>query len=125
AEGKVLKNIPAILARTGYTGEDGFEIYVPWEKGPDVWRALLETGSADGLKPCGLGARDTLRLEMKYPLYGHELTDETNALESGSGWVVKLDKGDFVGKVPLLRIKEDGLNRQLIGLKVIERGIPR
>lgn len=125
AEGTVLNAIPAVLARTGYTGEDGFEVYVPWEKGPEVWRALLEKGQAMGLKACGLGARDTLRLEMKYPLYGHELTDETNPLEAGVGWVVKLDKGDFVGKTKIVAAKEAGLRRKLIGLKLLDRGIPR
>lgn len=125
AEGSVLNGIPATLARTGYTGEDGFEVYVPWNKGPEVWRALIEAGQPFGLKPCGLGARDTLRLEMKYPLYGHELTDETNPLEAGVGWVVKLDKGDFVGKGPIVRAKEAGLTRKLVGLKLLDRGIPR
>lgn len=125
AEGTVLKGIPAILARTGYTGEDGFEVYVPWGKGPEVWRALLENGAAFGIKPCGLGARDTLRLEMKYPLYGHELTDETNPLEAGLGWVVKMDKGDFVGRASIASAKEKGLTRKLVGLKLLDRGIPR
>lgn len=125
AEGTLLEQIPAILARTGYTGEDGFELYVPWEAGPEVWSALLEAGAPLGLKPCGLGARDTLRLEMKYPLYGHELTDETNPLEAGVGWVVKLDKPDFVGKGPVVQKKESGSKRQLVGLKLLDRGIPR
>ncbi|MCM2277966.1 MAG: glycine cleavage system aminomethyltransferase GcvT [Oligoflexia bacterium] len=125
AEGTVLGSIPAVLGRTGYTGEDGFEIYVPWEKGPEVWRALVEAGQPLGMKPCGLGARDTLRLEMKYPLYGHELTDETNPLEAGAGWVVKLDKGDFVGKTPIVQAKEAGLKRKLVGLRLLDRGIPR
>jgi len=124
-EGTVLNQIPAIIGRTGYTGEDGFEIYVPWEKGPEVWRALLEAGSPHGLKPCGLGARDTLRLEMKYPLYGNELTDETHPLEAGLGWVTKLDKGDFVGRERILEAKENGPKRQLVGLKLLDKGIPR
>lgn len=124
-EGEILGGITAILARTGYTGEDGFEIYVPWDRGPDVWRALITAGSPHGLKPCGLGARDTLRLEMKYPLYGNELTDETNPLEAGLGWVTKLDKGDFVGRAPVLRSKETGLKRKLVGLKLLDRGIAR
>jgi aminomethyltransferase len=114
-EGKVLGDIPAVLARTGYTGEDGFEVYVPWEKGPEVWRALIQEGTPLGLKACGLGARDTLRLEMKYPLYGNELTDETNPLEAGLGWVVKLDKGDFLGRESIVAAKEKGLQRRLIG----------
>jgi aminomethyltransferase len=125
AEGQVLDGIPAILARTGYTGEDGFEVYVPWERGPEVWRALLEHGQPLGLKACGLGARDTLRLEMKYPLYGHELGDETNPLEAGLGWVTKLDKGEFIGRAPIAAVKEKGPARALVGLKLLERGIPR
>jgi aminomethyltransferase len=126
AEGKVLGVIPAVLARTGYTGEDGFEVYVPWSKGPEVWRALVEAGAPLGLKPCGLGARDTLRLEMKYPLYGNELSDETNPLEAGLGWVTKLaEKGDFIGKAPILRAKELGLKRKLVGFRLLDRGIAR
>jgi aminomethyltransferase len=126
AEGKVLKTIPAVLARTGYTGEDGFEVYVAWEKGPEVWRALLEAGQAFGIRPCGLGARDTLRLEMKYPLYGNELSDETNPLEAGLGWVTKLDKGtEFVGQAPIQAAKAAGLKRGLVGLRLLDRGIPR
>jgi aminomethyltransferase len=125
AEGPVLDSIAAILARTGYTGEDGFEVYVPWSEGPAVWRALYEAGKPLGLKPCGLGARDTLRLEMKYPLYGHELTDETNALEAGLGWVTKFEKEDFIGRAALARAKEQGLKRKLVGIKLTGRGIPR
>lgn len=124
-EGNVLGSIPAVLARTGYTGEDGFEVYVPWSKGPEVWRALFEAGQPFGLKPCGLGARDTLRLEMKYPLYGHELGDDTNPLDAGLGWVVKLDKGDFIGRGPIVEAKEAGIKRALVGLKLLDRGIPR
>jgi aminomethyltransferase len=124
-ENFVLNKIPAILARTGYTGEDGFEIYTPWDKGPEVWRALIECGKSEGLKPCGLGARDTLRLEMKYPLYGNELSDETNPLEAGLGWVVKLDKLDFVGKSSLLKVKEKGLTRGLAGIRLMTKAIPR
>ncbi len=126
AEGSLVGGVPAVIARTGYTGEDGFELYVPWDRGPEVWRALLEAGKPHGLKPCGLGARDTLRLEMKYPLYGNELGDTTNALECGLGWVIKLEKGsDFVGRSALLETKEKGLQRSLVGLKMLERGIPR
>jgi aminomethyltransferase len=124
-EGTVLGGIPAILARTGYTGEDGFEIYVEWNRGPEIWRALLEAGSPFGIKPCGLGARDTLRMEMKYPLYGNELTDQTHPLEAGLGWVVKLDKPDFIGKTALVRAKEGGLKRKLVGIKLLDKGIPR
>ncbi|OFZ55163.1 MAG: glycine cleavage system protein T [Bdellovibrionales bacterium RIFOXYC1_FULL_54_43] len=124
-EGTVLNGIPAVIARTGYTGEDGFELYVPWDRGPEVWRACLEAGKPYGITPVGLGARDTLRLEMKFPLYGHELSDETNPFAAGVGWVVKLDKGDFVGRAPIVAAKEKGLPKQLVGLKLLERGVPR
>ncbi|MFN7684410.1 MAG: glycine cleavage system aminomethyltransferase GcvT [Oligoflexia bacterium] len=126
AEGKICGTIPAILARTGYTGEDGFEVYVSWEKGPEVWRALLEAGTPLGLKPCGLGARDTLRLEMKYPLYGHELGEMIHPLDAGLGWVTKLDKpNEFIGKAALVAAKTAGIRRTLVGLKMLDRGIPR
>jgi aminomethyltransferase len=124
-EGKVL-NIPTLIARTGYTGEDGFEIYMAWSEAPKIWRALLETGNADGLLPCALGARDTLRLEMKYALYGHELTDDTNPLEVGLGWVTKLSKNsDFIGKAPIALLKQAGPKKSLVGVKSLGRGIPR
>ncbi|MBI3534431.1 MAG: glycine cleavage system aminomethyltransferase GcvT [Deltaproteobacteria bacterium] len=123
--GKILNTINAIIARTGYTGEDGFEVYTRWHDGPKVWQALLEVGQPLGLKPCGLGARDTLRLEMKYPLYGHELNDVTNPLEANLSWVVKLEKENFIGKQAILKAKQDGLTKELIGLKLIDRGIPR
>ncbi len=124
-EGTTCDSVPTLIARTGYTGEDGFELYVPWAEGPRVWRALLEAGTDLGLKPCGLGARDTLRTEMKYPLYGNELTDETNPIEAGVGWVTKLDKGDFVGRDRILPIKESGPRRKLVGFRALDRGIPR
>jgi aminomethyltransferase len=117
--------VSAIIDRTGYTGEDGFEIYGAWDKGSEVWRALMTSGSPHGIKACGLGARDTLRLEMKYPLYGNELGDETNPLETGLGWVTKLDKTDFVGKAAIQSAKASGLKRQLVGLKLLDRGIAR
>lgn len=123
-QGKILDE-PAFIARTGYTGEDGFEIYVPWNSGPRIWSALLETGESRGIKACGLGARDTLRTEMKFPLYGHEIGEHTNPLEAGLGWVVKLDKPNFVGKDALVKAKQAGLKRTLVGLKSIGRGIPR
>jgi aminomethyltransferase len=124
-ENTLLNSIPTLFGRTGYTGEDGFEIYIPWNTGPEVWKALLEKGIPKGIKPCGLAARDTLRLEMKYPLYGHELSDQTNPLEAGLSWVVKLDKGDFVGRAALLAAQKYGMTRQLVGIKTLERGIPR
>jgi len=125
AEGSVCGSVPAVLARTGYTGEDGFEIYVPWEMGPQVWQQLLHFGQPLGLKPVGLGARDTLRLEMKYPLYGHELTDETNPLEAGLGWVTKLSKSDFMGKAAIEKSQAAGIARKCVGFKLLARGIPR
>lgn len=124
-EGTVCNGIPAFIARTGYTGEDGFELYVPWSEGPKVWNSLIQAGESFGIKPCGLGARDTLRLEMKYPLYGNELSAETNPLEAKLGWVVKLEKGDFMGRAALLGAKEKGLKRSLVGFKVLDRGIAR
>ncbi len=124
-EGKICGSIPAIIARTGYTGEDGFEIYTAWDKGPEVWRALIESGQPHGLKPVGLGARDTLRLEMKYPLYGNELSDTTSPLEAGLAWVTKLDKADFVGASAIRSLKASGLTRKLVGFQMIDRGIPR
>jgi aminomethyltransferase len=115
-----------IVARTGYTGEDGFEIFCAPKAAPTIWQTLLEMGKPKGVVPAGLGCRDTLRLEMKYSLYGHEITDETNPLEAGLGWVVKLEKpSDFVGKEALLKVKQEGLKRKLIGFKMIDRGIPR
>lgn len=123
-QGRVLGK-ESVIARTGYTGEDGFEIYVPWHSGPAVWNALLEEGQRFGIKACGLGARDTLRTEMKFPLYGHEIEKDLNPLEAGLGWVVKLDKPDFVGKQPLVQLREAGLKRTLVGLKSLGKAIPR
>jgi len=118
--------IPAHVARTGYTGEDGFEIFVPWAAGPDLWDALMASGSPLGLAPVGLGARDTLRLEAGMPLYGNELDRETNPYEAGLGRVVKLDKaGGFVGRHALAAASETPLKKQLCGLRVTGRGIAR
>lgn len=120
-----LAEIPVILSRTGYTGEDGFEIFCPWEKTEVLWTALMKEGQGYGLIPIGLGARDTLRLEMKYSLYGHEINDSTNPLEAGLGWTVKIDKGNFIGREALIKIKEAGLSRQLVCLELEETGVPR
>jgi aminomethyltransferase len=118
--------MPAIISRTGYTGEDGFELYVAASDAPRLWSRLLEVGKPAGLLPAGLGARDTLRLEAGYCLYGHELTDEITPLEAGLGWTVKLQKGaDFVGRDALLQEKADGLRRKLVGVVLRERGVPR
>jgi len=124
SEGQVA-GIPVMIARTGYTGEDGFEIFSAWEHAPSIWKALLDTGKDLPLEPCGLGARNTLRLEMKYALHGNDIDETTNPLEAGLGWVVKLDKGDFVGKSALLKAKEEGLKRRLIGFELLEPGVPR
>jgi len=118
--------IPALIARTGYTGEDGFELFVAWDDGPAVWLALTEAGTSSGLLPCGLGARDTLRLEAGMPLYGNELDRDTTPYDAGLGWVVKLDRDDdFTGRAALeARASQPG-DKQLIGLVLRERGIAR
>lgn len=117
---------PALVARTGYTGEDGFEIFVQWSRGEALWETLLAAGTPQGLIPCGLGARDTLRLEAGMPLYGNELDRATNPYEAGLGRVVKLDKpGEFVGREALERVSRDGPAKRLVGLVVRGRGIAR
>ena len=114
-----------IIARTGYTGEDGVEIFVKSAKTAELWRLLLEQGASYGVLPCGLGARDSLRLEAALPLHGHELSEDISALQSGLGWVVKFDKGDFIGREALLAEKEEGLQRKLVGFVLDEAGISR
>jgi aminomethyltransferase len=114
-----------LVARTGYTGEDGFELYCNSAQAARLWSALLEAGAAEGLVPVGLGARDTLRLEMAYPLYGHELDESTTPLEAGLAWVTKFSKGEFLGRADLLRQKEHGVERKLVGLEMLEPGIAR
>ena len=117
--------VPAMVARTGYTGEDGFELYLDAGDAARVWRALLDADGTSGVEPAGLGARDSLRLEMGYALYGNDLDEEHTALESGLGWVVKPGKGDFCGREALVRQKSDGVARRLAGLRLLERGFPR
>lgn len=118
--------IPCKISRTGYTGEDGFELYCPAAQAPALWDTLLSAGTAEGLLPAGLGARDTLRLEAGYCLYGHELTEEITPLEAGLGWTVKLDKGvDFIGRDALVAEKAQGLRRKLVGVELTERNAPR
>jgi aminomethyltransferase len=107
-----------ILARTGYTGEDGFEIFLPAGAADILWEAVHTAGAPFGLTNIGLGARDTLRLEMKYSLYGNDITDDTTPLEAGLGWVTKLEKGDFVGRDPLVKQRDAGVPRRLVGLVV-------
>ncbi len=116
---------PVLAARTGYTGEDGWELYCKPGDAIELWDTLLEAGHADGIRPAGLGARDTLRLEAALPLYGHELDDETTPLEAGLGWAVRFDKGDFIGREALLRQKSIGVTRKLAGIVLTEPGIPR
>lgn len=115
----------ALISRTGYTGEDGFELYLKADDAPAVWRALLAAGAEHGLVPVGLGARDTLRFEARLPLYGQELSADISPLEAGLGIFVKLDKGDFIGREALLRQKQEGIPRKLAGLEMVGRGIPR
>lgn len=114
-----------IISRTGYTGELGYEVYVPNRLAVQVWDDLIRSGSRLGVGPVGLGARDTLRFEAGYCLYGHEIDEQTSPLEARLSWVVKLKKGDFIGRQALLKEKEEKPGRKLIGLEMLERGIPR
>jgi aminomethyltransferase len=116
---------PARIARTGYTGEDGFEIYIAPAEAPRIWKEILQAGQEFGIKPIGLGARNTLRLESKMALYGHEIHASITPFEAGLGWIVKLDKGEFVGRGALARQKEQGVRRKLIGFEMRGRGIAR
>ena len=116
---------PARIAHTGYTGEDGFEIYVPPADAGRIWRLVMDAGAEFGIKPCGLGARNTLRLEAKMALYGHEIDASLSPFEADLGWIVKLDKGDFVGRDALLTQQASGLRRKLIGFEMRGRGIGR
>jgi len=118
-------SIRCLVARTGYTGEEGFEIYCDGADAERLWSALLEAGAPVGLVAVGLGARDTLRLEKAYPLYGHELDDTTTPLEAGLEWVTKFSKPVFMGREILLRQKEAGVTRKLVGLELLEPGIAR
>ena len=120
--------VESIISRTGYTGEDGFEVYAEPDKAEQLWNKMLAAGnygSDDGVLPCGLAARNTLRLEAGMCLYGHEITEETTLLEANLGWITKLNKGDFIGRQVLAKQKEDGLKRKLIGFEVTDRGIAR
>jgi len=116
---------PALVARTGYTGEDGVEIFCSNDDAVTVWSALLEAGAPVEIKAVGLGARDTLRLEARLALYGNDIDETTNPIEAGLGWVVKLDKPDFVGKARLAAVKKQGTTRQLVGFEMVGRGIAR
>jgi aminomethyltransferase len=120
-----LAGVNALVSRTGYTGEDGFEIYVSSPAAPGLWEKLLEAGKEEGLVPVGLGARDTLRFEAVLPLYGQELAQDISPLEAGLGIFVKLGKGDFIGREALVKQKEQGLARQLVGFEMLDKGIAR
>jgi aminomethyltransferase len=124
ARGKVM-GADAIVSRTGYTGEDGFEIYIDNDKAPALWDRLMEEGKPYGMKPIGLGARDTLRLEARYALYGNELDEDTNPLEAGIKWVVKLDKPGFIGRDALQKVSAQKPARKLIGFEMTKPGVPR
>jgi aminomethyltransferase len=124
AQGKVA-GVSALISRTGYTGEDGFELYVDADATERLWDALLEGGRADGVAPIGLGARDTLRLEMRYALYGNDIDDTTNPLEAVLGWVVKPAKGDFVGRGAIEAMRAQGPRRKLVGLEMADRSVAR
>lgn len=122
-DGDVL-GLPARIARTGYTGEDGFEIYIGPAEAERIWNAVLEAGEEFGIRPCGLGARNTLRMEAGMALYGHEIDASINPFEAGLGWIVKMDKGDFLGRAALEKARER-VRRKLIGFEVTGRGIAR
>jgi aminomethyltransferase len=121
-------NVPAIISRTGYTGEDGVEVYAAADKAEQLWNKMLEAGdygTPEGVLPCGLAARNTLRLESAMALYGHEINETTTLLEANLGWICKLNKGDFIGRDALLKQKEEGIKRRLVGFEMTERGIAR
>ena len=126
-EGKV-DGVPAIISRTGYTGEDGFEVYAAADSAERLWQKMLDAGkfgTTEGVIPCGLAARNTLRLEAAMALYGHEIDETTTLLEANLGWICKLNKGEFTGRERLARQKEEGVRRRLVGFEMTERGIAR
>ncbi len=125
ADNVALGDLKAIVSRTGYTGEDGFEIYLPSQDGPKLWDLLLSEGKDLGILPAALGARDTLRFETCLPLYGHEIDESITPLEAGLGFFVKLAKEDFIGKEALAKQKEEGVKRRVVGFEMVDRGIPR
>lgn len=120
-----VSGVPARIAHTGYTGEDGYEIYIDPSEAASLWNQILEAGRELGIKPCGLGARNTLRLESKMALYGHEIDASITPFEADLAWIVKLDKGEFIGREKLLRQKEAGVRRRLVGFEMCGRGIAR
>jgi aminomethyltransferase len=121
----VFDGVDAIISRTGYTGEDGFEIYANKDHAVALWNRFLEIGAEHGILPCGLAARNTLRLESAMSLYGHELGDDISPLEANLGWICKLNKGEFIGREAMAKLKEDGLERKLVGFEMVDKGIAR
>ncbi len=124
AQGSVM-GLPALISRTGYTGEDGFEIYLQADQAEPVWERILEVGKDLGVQPVGLGARDTLRLEARMALYGNDIDDRHTVLEADLGWIVKFDKGEFIGREALLKQHREGIKRKLVGFEMVGRGIAR
>ncbi len=120
-----LDDVPVLCSRTGYTGEDGFEVFCPADAALGVWERILEAGRPWGIRPCGLGARDTLRLEAGFLLYGQDMDEQTNPFEVGLARFVSMDKGDFIGKAALERALREGLRRRLVGFEMVDAGIPR
>jgi aminomethyltransferase len=120
-----LMGFPVLAARMGYTGEDGFEIFCRNEDAAMIWKTLAEKGEPLDIKPAGLGARDTLRLEVCYPLYGNDLDDKHSALESALAWIIKINKGEFIGRDALLKEDKEGIKNRLVPLKLKEKGVPR
>src|SRR6266852_5803332 len=117
--------VSCLISRTGYTGEDGFELYAPAARLEALWHALMDGGKGDGIQPIGLGARDTLRLEMKFALYGNDIDETTNPLEAGLGWVVKPAKGEFIGRAAIEEVRARGVARKLVGFEMVEPSVPR
>lgn len=120
-----VSGVDSILSRTGYTGEDGFEMYAKYKGGLKLWNDILNAGKEFDIEPVGLGARDLLRLEMKYCLYGNDINKSTTPLEAGLSWITKLDKENFIGKEALLKQKEEGIKRRLVCFEMVEKGMPR
>lgn len=120
-----IAGVEGVISRTGYTGELGYEIYVDRSRSEELWNTLFDAGKVYDLEPVGLGARDTLRLEMKFCLYGNDIDATTNPLEAGLGWITKLKKGDFIGRDAIVKARDDGLKRTLIGYETLDRTIPR
>jgi aminomethyltransferase len=122
-----LAGIEMVISRTGYTGELGFELYVPADRrtGELLWTAVMKAGEEFAIGPVGLGARDTLRLEMGFCLYGHDIDQTTNPLEAGLGWITKVDKGEFLGRSAIMKVRSDGLRRKLVGFTLNDKAFPR